>query len=259
VPRRVLALDPVSLRLKRVTEPILAVARSVALGVSQALHGEPPRAATCSYPAPRSERSRRFNLIETGSKRTLRNDADHALTCDRWVIALLQNRKYPAIRWGNIGDRPIAVRAWHSAQSTAPAQRNRPRVRHDWGGLWRGSFGFCHADKDTKDTKRGVVTVSFVALGLDDFRRLSCSGAGGSVAALGRALCRSATRLRPAPEYSVTQPRSKATFDHFGCARHFWHPSRPPSPARKRDQTRQPLGHPPRNATVATRSKRADI
>jgi hypothetical protein len=47
----------------------LAVVRSVALGVSQALHGEPPRAATCSYPAPRSGRSRRFNLSETGSKR----------------------------------------------------------------------------------------------------------------------------------------------------------------------------------------------
>jgi hypothetical protein len=40
----------------------------VTLGVSQDLHGEPPRAATCSYPAPRSGRSRRFNLSETGSR-----------------------------------------------------------------------------------------------------------------------------------------------------------------------------------------------
>jgi hypothetical protein len=52
----------------KIGPPPVAVVRSAALGVSQALHGEPPRAATCSYPAPRSERSRRFNLSETGSR-----------------------------------------------------------------------------------------------------------------------------------------------------------------------------------------------
>jgi hypothetical protein len=46
----------------KIGPPPVAVVRSAAL------HGEPPRAATCSYPAPRSERSRRFNLSETGSK-----------------------------------------------------------------------------------------------------------------------------------------------------------------------------------------------
>jgi hypothetical protein len=51
----------------KIGPPPLAVVRSAALGALQALHGEPPRAATCSYPAPRSERSRRFNLSETGS------------------------------------------------------------------------------------------------------------------------------------------------------------------------------------------------
>jgi hypothetical protein len=52
----------------KIGPPPLAVVRSAALGALQALHGEPPRAATCSYPAPRSERSRRFNLSETGSR-----------------------------------------------------------------------------------------------------------------------------------------------------------------------------------------------
>jgi hypothetical protein len=52
----------------KIGPPPLAVVRSAALGVSPALHGEPPRAATCSYPAPRSERSRHFNLSETGSR-----------------------------------------------------------------------------------------------------------------------------------------------------------------------------------------------
>jgi hypothetical protein len=52
----------------KIGPPPVAVVRSAALGALQALHGEPPRAATCSYPAPRSERSRRFNLSETGSR-----------------------------------------------------------------------------------------------------------------------------------------------------------------------------------------------
>jgi hypothetical protein len=59
----------------KIGPPPVAVVRSAALGVSQALHGEPPRAATCSYPAPRSERSRRFNLSETGSRCPSRGQA----------------------------------------------------------------------------------------------------------------------------------------------------------------------------------------
>jgi hypothetical protein len=63
----------------KIGPPPVAVVRSAALGALQALHGEPPRAATCSYPAPRSERSRHFNLSETGSRplykaRTARSD-----------------------------------------------------------------------------------------------------------------------------------------------------------------------------------------
>jgi hypothetical protein len=132
-----------------------------------------------------------------------------------------------------------------------PAQPTARSARPGWA-VARPLLAFVTPIKIQRIQRGGAVTVSFVALGRDDFRRLSCSGAGGSVAALGRALCHSATRLRPPPEHSLTQPRSRAAFDHFGCAPHFGHPSRPPSPARGRDQIRQPLGHPPRNATITS-------